>query len=276
MKKLKNCRGVSLSFKIGSVYHIYAGFLVETQFPMQFRLYMNLGIQRLLSTVFRIVALSADSRAFSLLMATILSTIAWAWLEVVPRISVLPLFISLTLSFSLTLHGFATICMTIYHPTVCNVRLLINQEVTLIYRSWWPRNLAPDEVRRLAEDAAVQSAQSWYETSEASSPRMVISAEEARHLTSQYLANEDSSDPDNPCCICLEKFQSSATTLKVCSHRYHADCIANWFAKGKLSCPYCRSDQSICVPVEVQARHFVKREPSISVLSTDVRRGSAE
>lgn len=235
---------------------------------------MDVYLRNALRAFFRLVSLTASSRAFSFVFATVFCATTWLWLGITPRLSALPLFMSLTLSFSLTLHGMASVCMSLASPTVCNVRLQINQELTLVYRSWWPRGLCPSDVRRLAEEAAIRSAQSWYETTEGSHPRLLLSADDARALISAYISVEEPCSANGQCCICLDQLDSAPSTLKVCSHRYHRDCIATWFTKGRLSCPYCRSDHSVCVPVEVRERHLAKREASISLVSTEVRQDS--
>jgi hypothetical protein len=42
------------------------------------------------------------------------------------------------------------------------------------------------------------------------------------------------------CSICLIEFErGEETRLTPCSHRYHRDCIDNWW-ESKMSCPICR------------------------------------
>jgi hypothetical protein len=60
----------------------------------------------------------------------------------------------------------------------------------------------------------------------------------------EYLDNNTHnsiSNDNTDCCICLDKFEGNNTNYIVleCSHRFHRNCISNWFKK-ELNCPLCR------------------------------------
>ena len=46
------------------------------------------------------------------------------------------------------------------------------------------------------------------------------------------------------CSICFEKVQKGNRGGKVC-HHFHNACINTWFSHGNITCPYCRSFNSI-------------------------------
>uniref|UniRef100_A0A6C0CFN8 RING-type domain-containing protein n=1 Tax=viral metagenome TaxID=1070528 RepID=A0A6C0CFN8_9ZZZZ len=47
------------------------------------------------------------------------------------------------------------------------------------------------------------------------------------------------------CCICLDKFEEKDKTVILdCNHRFHTNCILNWFKK-ELNCPLCRKNADI-------------------------------
>jgi hypothetical protein len=44
------------------------------------------------------------------------------------------------------------------------------------------------------------------------------------------------------CSICLDNFEDNDKTVVLdCNHRFHRDCILNWFKK-ELNCPLCRKN----------------------------------
>lgn len=50
----------------------------------------------------------------------------------------------------------------------------------------------------------------------------------------------DVADPDAPCVVCYETFQSGDRCFDLrCSHSYHVDCMRKWWSRS-LTCPVCR------------------------------------
>ena len=48
------------------------------------------------------------------------------------------------------------------------------------------------------------------------------------------------------CCICLDKFvENGESVVLKCNHRFHINCIINWFEK-EATCPLCRRNTDIC------------------------------
>ena len=221
-------------------------------------------------TFIKFLRACARSRLFSLAISVITSCALWAIFSVGPRVAALPLFVSLSFTTSLTLHGLASLFMTFYRPIVCSVRLSINEEITLVYRSWWPRGLPMDEIQQNAIESATDSARAWYLTNENNPPKLFLSADEAVSLTEEYLTTMTVENKNESCPICLERFVETSRTLKVCNHRYCLDCISQWFARGRLFCPYCRSDHSICVPTEIWEKRLDTTQPTISVSSVEI------
>ena len=60
-----------------------------------------------------------------------------------------------------------------------------------------------------------------------------------------YLDNNTSifiSNDNKDCCICLDTFEENNKSIVLnCSHRFHKECILNWFKK-ELNCPLCRKN----------------------------------
>lgn len=44
------------------------------------------------------------------------------------------------------------------------------------------------------------------------------------------------------CSICLEDLSDNVTTLEDCQHKFHANCIVQWFRSQHTSCPECRGE----------------------------------
>ena len=45
------------------------------------------------------------------------------------------------------------------------------------------------------------------------------------------------------CCICLDTMNdNSQTHILSCEHKYHTECIIDWFRKGKSHCPLCNDN----------------------------------
>ena len=47
---------------------------------------------------------------------------------------------------------------------------------------------------------------------------------------------------DNLCSICYENLDYNTHSLE-CNHKYHTNCIINWFRLGNNNCPLCNSDK---------------------------------
>jgi hypothetical protein len=218
----------------------------------------------------RIMRTCARSRIHSLSMSLVICAFLFWMMRTTIRANVFPLFLSLSFTSGLTLHGLASLFTTLYHPVVCTIRLQVNEEVTLVYRSWWPRGMPPDEIKCYAVESATESALIWYSSSHKGYPKLDLSTDQARSWTEDFLTFPNENLPNECCPICLERFSSSSRTLKVCNHRYCLDCISEWFARGRLCCPYCRLDQSSCVPVEIWQKQVDSSAPLISISSVEI------
>ena len=53
-------------------------------------------------------------------------------------------------------------------------------------------------------------------------------------------------DETRSCSICLEILDTSCATLD-CGHKFHANCITEWFRSQHLSCPECRGMPEKCL-----------------------------
>lgn len=221
------------------------------------------------STV-RFLRSCARSRAFSLAVSALTSCTLWAFFSIGPRVTAVPLFISLSFTSALTLHSLASLFMSLYRPIICSVRLSINAEIILVFRSWWPRGLSIDEIKVYAVDTATESARAWYLANDGNAKKLSLSTDEAVSLTEQYLTTMSTDDRNESCPICLEKFDHTTRILKVCSHRYCLECISRWFARGRLCCPYCRTDHSVCVPTEIWEKRLDNSQPAIAVSAIDI------
>lgn len=218
----------------------------------------------------RFLRACADSRTFSICVSTLFSFSIWTLVGVSLRVSALPLLFSFVITLSFTLHSITALLVSLYRPIVCSVRLSINEEVTLVYRSWWPRGLSLDEIRRFSVESATDSARAWYASCE-NRPKKCLSMDEAACLTTEYLTTFTEPLVDETCPICLDPILEGSRSLKVCSHRYCLPCIARWFARGRFSCPYCRSDHSVYIPVEIiDKRNELYDAPVISVASVQI------
>ena len=45
------------------------------------------------------------------------------------------------------------------------------------------------------------------------------------------------------CSICYEKLNNNNSFMLECSHKYHTNCIVNWFRIGNKNCPLCNSNK---------------------------------
>jgi hypothetical protein len=163
-----------------------------------------------------------------------------------------------------------------YKPTLCRIRLSVNQDITLIYRSWWPRSLSTDEIKSFAIDAALESAESWY-LSHQENPRLAISEHEAFYLTIQYLSQFKEIEEPTTCPICLDTIEGGSTRMTICNHDYHEECLVGWFHRsGRLICPYCREDHNGCIPETVHQKFLEKSKPVIAIVSTEIQLDGSE
>ena len=53
-------------------------------------------------------------------------------------------------------------------------------------------------------------------------------------------------DCDEKCPICLDKLDDGRTngiyTIAECNHKFHSDCLIEWWKNGIMSCPLCRNE----------------------------------
>eukprot|EP00929_Paragymnodinium_shiwhaense_P089715 TRINITY_DN4988_c0_g2_i1.p1 TRINITY_DN4988_c0_g2~~TRINITY_DN4988_c0_g2_i1.p1 ORF type:complete len:210 (+),score=27.55 TRINITY_DN4988_c0_g2_i1:186-815(+) len=48
---------------------------------------------------------------------------------------------------------------------------------------------------------------------------------------------------ESTCAVCLEAVDNTCSSRLVrCGHRFHENCIGQWFARGSTTCPSCRDD----------------------------------
>jgi hypothetical protein len=54
---------------------------------------------------------------------------------------------------------------------------------------------------------------------------------------------EEEKSTDDVCALCIDDYQEKDILRELfCQHRYHAECIDEWFGKGKRTCPVCNGD----------------------------------
>jgi hypothetical protein len=169
------------------------------------------------------------------------------------------------------LNASATLILSLYRPIVCIVKLTINDEVTLVYRSWWPRGLTWDDINRYSIETAIESASEWHQAHDRRTSRVHLDYDELVTITEQYLTVPSHPVRHECCPICFEPIvDASAPMLKVCNHRYCLRCISEWFSRGRISCPSCRSDHSNLIPIEILQKTTRSPTPIISVSSVEV------
>ena len=86
--------------------------------------------------------------------------------------------------------------------------------------------------------AAVEAAAAAVETATAE-------AQERRERNAAILQEREEYDRENTCGICLATMYGRPTTTP-CNHRFHTECICEWFAKSNRdnkikACPLCRA-----------------------------------
>jgi hypothetical protein len=57
---------------------------------------------------------------------------------------------------------------------------------------------------------------------------------------------QQDSEPDI-CAICHETMEENIYEIPECKHKYHINCIIDWFRLGKSRCPYCNTNFSVLV-----------------------------
>ena len=184
--------------------------------------------------------------------------------------SPLVLLICLVVSSTFTVHAVAGLGVS--SPIICRIRLIINDDVTLIYKSWWPGDLSYNQVKTHAIDSAISSAETWYRSRGLYPKRMTFAASDALKLTGDYLTVKANPDTvENTCAICLDSPEAGHYRSFIqCCHTFHETCISEWFARGRLICPSCRGSVYELIPQSVFEAMAKKSSPSIEILSTEV------
>lgn len=141
------------------------------------------------------------------------------------------------------IHGAFTIIGLNERNIVCRISLSVNEEVTLVYHSWWPSSLSNDEIEPHSIEAAISSAQDSLREQGGSSRRLSISESEAARMTASYLRQKDVSSVIRICPIYLDTVSRDVLELRACNHQFHSECITNWFVKGRIVCPCFRLDE---------------------------------
>ena len=59
-----------------------------------------------------------------------------------------------------------------------------------------------------------------------------------------YLMNNQIEGGTEECSICLSPLNESISVILPCNHKYHSECIIDWFKK-EVNCPLCRCDIDI-------------------------------
>lgn len=53
------------------------------------------------------------------------------------------------------------------------------------------------------------------------------------------------------CAICLEDYRDNDNLGKLqCNHKFHYECIDNWFSNSNIICPLCNTDYQLNIPIE--------------------------
>lgn len=205
-----------------------------------------------------------------IMLILIAGVIIWIGVIPDPRVTTVPLLVGFALSCGLLIHAVAVSYIYRYKPTLCRIRLSVNQDITLIYNSWWPRGLSNDEIKSFAIDAAMESAHTWYQGHE-KEQRLCLSEHEAFELTIHHLSEFSEIDEPSTCPICLDMIEGGAARLKLCHHDYHEDCLVRWFHRsGKVICPYCRENHNEVIPVSLVRNYKEKSKPIIRIMSTEI------
>ena len=55
--------------------------------------------------------------------------------------------------------------------------------------------------------------------------------------------NNINEDEEDICLICRENLSNEQTyEIPECKHKYHTNCLINWFRFDRVSCPHCNID----------------------------------
>jgi hypothetical protein len=61
-------------------------------------------------------------------------------------------------------------------------------------------------------------------------------------INAQNMINSNLETGDDTCTICYNEMnENDSYTIPECSHKFHTNCIVNWFRISNGICPYCRS-----------------------------------
>ena len=63
------------------------------------------------------------------------------------------------------------------------------------------------------------------------------------------------SEPDI-CAICHETMEENIYEIPECKHKYHTNCIIDWFRLGKSRCPYCNTNFSVLTNNNYNYNHY--------------------
>lgn len=165
---------------------------------------------------------------------------------------------------------------------VCSVEVCINNETVLTVKSWWSTSMSTADAERHGVRVAMSSARRWIVDN--SNPggkvsRIKFSREAASEICEQYVCKtcEHDSEEVGQCSVCLEDLEAGHSSLKMnkCGHVIHKECLVNWVAQsGRLACLLCRSDHLDMIPQSVLTQHVIKEEPSVTVLTVSIERGT--
>lgn len=219
---------------------------------------------------FRYFRLTIGRNRLQVLLAVIVGLLTWGILKIAARIAIVTLSIVLFFCGSLAIHGAVTIIGLSERKIVCRVRLSVNEEVTLVYHSWWPSSLSNDEIEPLAIEAAISSAEDWLRDQGSSSRKLSLSESEAARITASYLCQKEATGVMRVCPICLDAVSCDVLELRACNHQFHSECITKWFVKGRIVCPCCRLDQFPLLPDAVQASLMQESKPFIAIVATEI------
>jgi hypothetical protein len=84
-----------------------------------------------------------------------------------------------------------------------------------------------------------------YFVSDLNRTRLQPASRTTDQLKEYIVDNTTQVDNGLDCCICLDKFDENGKSIVLkCNHRFHINCIINWFEK-ELTCPLCRRNTVI-------------------------------
>jgi len=102
----------------------------------------------------------------------------------------------------------------------------------------------------------------------------VLSQQEISVLEKNFKSKKNSNE--ELCSICFTEFglqnDEHIIQLPICQHKYHADCIVQWFQLGNKNCPYCRGNVKEKL---IQHYHPQEFDDFIKFLHDKFRRGES-